>query len=403
MSMRQNLIRLTSAIVLAAACATAQAQKAYYAAGFVDFTGPYAGIFSDWIQSREVTLAWWNKEVGSKLGVRIDLKQYDNRFDAAQTASLWPTVKAELNPILVYGVGAPDVVALKERLPDDRIALIMGTGGYGDAWKPDPWVFNPRPSITHELAAFLEWKSTSQNRPVRFALISSEASPGYVDIVKGMVAYAKGNKKVELVEILNTEMQPADLTLQVRRMANANVDYIVAFGNSAQVVAVKRALQDLKQKIPVLMSIYSGIQVSGKGMGGISAFEGDYEVCACALATEGDSPARRFYEMLRKDYGLKANWTSISLIGMAQVLYSMRAVERAIAKVGPHKLTGAAVREAMFSTTTSAQLFGILPSMTHTKEAAFSLAGATANVATVKGGKIVNVATEIPIPNMGRW
>lgn len=144
-------------------------------------------------------------------------------------------------------------------------------------------------------------------RTKRFALISSEASPGYVDFSKGLAAYAKGsNGKVELVETLNTEMQPADLTLQVRRIANANVDFIAIPGNTAQVVAVKRALQALNQKVPVVLSSYNGFLLSQKAMGGVEAFEGDFEACACTLAAEGDFAARRFYDMLKKDYALKS-------------------------------------------------------------------------------------------------
>ncbi|MGH2173881.1 hypothetical protein ACQ1Z4_14305, partial [Enterococcus faecalis] len=77
--------------------------------------------------------------------------------DAAQAASLWPGVKAELNPIVVLGVGGPDVAALQGRLPTDKIPMIMATAAYGFAWKPDPWIFNQRPTYSHEAAAFFNW------------------------------------------------------------------------------------------------------------------------------------------------------------------------------------------------------------------------------------------------------
>lgn len=35
------------------------------------------------------------------MGIKIGIKDFDGRYDAAQTASLWPGIKAELNPVAV--------------------------------------------------------------------------------------------------------------------------------------------------------------------------------------------------------------------------------------------------------------------------------------------------------------
>src|SRR5581483_2157337 len=93
----------------------------------------------------------------AKLGVKLAYKNYDTRYDAAQTASLWPGIKSELKPIAVLGLGGPDVAALGQRLPDDGVALFMSTAGYGFAWKSDSWIINPRPTYAHEAVAFFKW------------------------------------------------------------------------------------------------------------------------------------------------------------------------------------------------------------------------------------------------------
>lgn len=405
MAIRSTINVLTTLALAATLATSAHAQKVYNVAGFSDFSGPYAGVFAEWMQARETTVNWWNKEVGSKLGVQLQLKQYDNRYDTAQTASLWPTVKAELNPIVIFGVGGPDVAALQQRLPDDKVPMTMGTAGYGYSWKPDSWVFNPRPTLAHEFGAFLDYQYQARKKPIRFALISSEVSPGYVDFAKGLAAYAKGTGgKVGLVETLNTEMQPADLTLQVRRIANAGVDFILIPGNTAQVVAVKRALQALNQKIPAVLSSYNGFLLSQKAMGGVNAFEGDFETCACTLAAEGDLPARRFYETLKKDYGLKSTWNSYTLVGIGQALFTLRAVERTAAKVGADKITGVALRETILTSSfTTDELMGVLPQIAFTKETPFPVTGTTATITTLKDGKVVNVATNVPVPTIAKW
>ena len=64
-------------------------------------------------------------------------------------------------------------------LPDDKIPMIMSTAGYGFAWLPDPWIFNPRPTYGHEAAAFYDWyrKEKGIDGPLKIGIISSEASP----------------------------------------------------------------------------------------------------------------------------------------------------------------------------------------------------------------------------------
>ena len=51
--------------------------------------------------------------------MKLNYKNYETRYDAAQVASLWPGIKSELDPIAVVGLGGPDVAALSERLPED--------------------------------------------------------------------------------------------------------------------------------------------------------------------------------------------------------------------------------------------------------------------------------------------
>ena len=84
---------------------TAFAQTNYNVASLADFTGPYADVMKNLVGGRWAVVAWWNEEVGKGLGVKINMKDFDHRYDAAQVASLWPGIKSELKPIAVLGVG----------------------------------------------------------------------------------------------------------------------------------------------------------------------------------------------------------------------------------------------------------------------------------------------------------
>ena len=386
----------------------ALAQTVYNIAGMADFTGPYADIMKSLIAGRWAVLNWWNEEVGKGIGVRINMKDYDTRYDTAQTSSLWPGIKSELKPIAALGLGGPDSAALQQRLPDDKIPLMMATAGYGYAWRAEPWVFNPRATYAHEAGAFYLWYRQQKGitGPLKIAIISSEAAPAYVDIHKGLEKFAAENKdKIELVETVFTEVQPSDLTTQVNRLVRKGAQVINIQTNTAAVVATKRALQALGRKdIPILMSSHNGLPASGKAAGGIAQMEGDYEVYGMAIPSGDMTDTRKFYDMLVAKYKLAGGWDVMTMMGMNQMLFTVRSIEAAVKEVGADKLTGEALRNTMFKNTiTSKQTFGVLPDLKFTREAPFPLAGMAVNIGTVSGGKYTVAAQNVAVPIVNKW
>ena len=387
---------------------TAVAQTTYNVASLADFTGPYADVMKNLVGGRWAVVAWWNEEVGKGLGVKINMKDFDHRYDAAQVASLWPGIKSELKPIAVLGVGGPDVAALQQRLPDDKIPMLMSTAGYGFAWRQDPWIFNPRPTYAHEAAAFYNWYRTKKGitGPLKVAIISSEASPAYVDIHKGANLYASENKdKVEIVETVFTEVQPSDLSTQVSRVVRKGAHIIHIQTNTAAVVATKRALQSIGRKdIPIMLSSHNGLPASGTAIGGLAQMEGDFEVYGMAIPGADVTEARKFFDMLTAKYKLTAKWDVTTLMGMNQALVAVRAIEGAVKDVGAGKLTGVAVRDSMLKNPISGkQTFGVLPDLVYTREAPFPLKGLTVNIGTVTGGKYVTAAENVAVPVLNKW
>lgn len=397
-----------TAVAVVALAPPASAQTTYNIASIADFTGPYADIMKDLVGARRATVDWWNEEVGKGMGIKIGIKDYDGRYDAAQTASLWPGIKAELNPVAVLGVGGPDVAALQGRLPADKVPMFMSTAAYGFAWKSDPWIFNPRPTYGHEAAAFFEWFRSTRGikGPLKVAIISSEASPAYVDIAKGAEKFAKDNPdKAEIVETIYTEVQPTDLTTQVGRVIRKGAQVIDIQTNTAAVVATKRALQALgKTDIAIMMSSHNGLIASGKAIGAMKDLEGDYEVYGMAVPTDEKTKAHDFQQMVVAKYKAQVTWSVASVMGFNQTLVALRAIEAAARKVGADKVTGESVRTALMATRIpSDQTFGILPNLTYTNEAPFPVAGLTVNVATIKDGKYVIAAENVPVPAITKW
>lgn len=402
---------LSSGFVLAAGITLASgalAQTAINVAAFADFAGPYANVMGDMQGGRLAVVDWWNKEVGEKLGARIVVKTYDTRYDVAQTASLWPGIKAEVKPVLVLGLGGPDAAALQQRLPEDKVPMLFGTASYGFGWKPNQWALNVRPTYPHEAAAFIEWFRTAKldgKRPVKVGIITSEATPAYADMAKGLQAYAKANPdKATFVEAIWTEVQPADLTLQVRRLSNAGTDVIVIQTNTAQAVATKRALQALGKNIPIVLSLHNGVLGSSKALGNPNGFAGDFEVGAIADASEDDTPARRFYTLLQEKYGLKSGWNSMTMLGLGQSVVAVRAIEATIKAKGAANVTGENVYATLMGTKFGgAELLGVLPGVDFSPENPFPTGSAKINVATMKDGKVVRAAADAPVPSIPKW
>lgn len=385
---------------------SAQEVKKYNIALLSDFSGPFADIMKPVSAGRNAVYAWWNAEVGKGLGVELVGKEYDTRYDAAQVASLWPGIVSELSPLFVSGVGTPDSNALSERLPDEQIPMFTLGSATHAGWMDGSWLFFPRATYAHEYSAFLDWVYAEQKRttPIKIGFVGSQQAGLSVDLHGGIEAYVKQYpEKAVLVDTIWDVAQPTDLTAPMRRLVNAGAEYVLINTNTAATVAVKRALQALGAKIPVVTTSQNGMPITGKALGGIEQMEGDFEVYGLAvpIASSG-SPAEAFYNELKEKYGLTAPWIVTTVMGMSQAMLSVRAVEAAVKQFGADKLTGENLRQAMLDNELTDDK-GIIPNLKFTPDTTFPGAGATVNIGSVKDGKYMIAASNVAIPTLPKW
>ena len=399
---------VTMAGIAAASIVPVTAQTVYQVPAMSDYSGPFAAIMPMVGPGREGVVNWWNAEVGTKVGVKLELKTYDTRYDTAQTASLWPGVLAT-KPVIGLSLGGPDTAALQQRLPTDKVPMILGSAATGFGWRPNQWIMATRPTFVHEFTGFLEWFQKNKaggTRPVKVAMFTTEASPTFADLGKGIIAYARGNPSmVNLVEMVYVEPQPADVTLQLRRVLNAGAELILVPTSIQQAVAVKRAMQALGKNVPIAYSIHNSPAMLQKLVGSMAAMDGDYEVHSGVIATEEETETKKFYDMLTARYGMKAPWHSLTTIGISQALVMVRVVEAAARKHGGDKLTGEILYNTLIDTTFPAKdFFGFTGGdIDFTVEAPFPTKDPRVNIGQVVGGKLVTVAKNVPVPKLAKW
>lgn len=196
-------------------------------------------------------------------------------------------------------------------------------------------------------------------------------APAYTEMVRGLQSYAKSNPdKATFVEAVWTEVQPSDLTLALRRLVNAGTDVIVIQTNTTQAVATKRAWQALGKNAPIMLSLHNGLSGSSKALGDPDGFAGDFEVGAIADASESDTQARKFYQLLQEKHGLKSGWNAMTVLGHGQGIVAARAIKAVIKSKGVGKVTGEAVRETLpASRFTGNDLMGMLPGVDFSNDA----------------------------------
>lgn len=373
----------------------------------LDYTGPYAVIMPPFESARKSLFAWWNETKGKELGVKLNDKGYDMRYDPSVVASTWPGILTGDKPIAHMGLGGPDVAALMKRLPKDKVPLIMSTGTYGFIWLPGTWVIQPRPTYAHEAAGFFNWvhQNKIKDRPIKIGAINSKVSPAYVDMINGITSFCDATPWAELVGVEWVQMKPVSLVSEVRRLARKKPDFIWIATNTTHVIGTIKAMKELDIHIPLVLASHCGIQMSALASKNIKLLEGHYDAYSMDPAIDRGVPGAKTVIDYSKKLGIKDNWSIVAVQASIMQLLTLRSIERAIEKVGADKVTGDVVFNSIFDKPfTEEDLLGLAPTMTFTRESPFSEKDLKVRATTVKDGKQVLVTDEwIPVPPIPKW
>jgi branched-chain amino acid transport system substrate-binding protein len=384
----------------------------YTVPAVADFSGSQVEFSKMMVPLQKAVFSWWNDRTGKELGVKLNLKPFDGRYDSSVIASMWPGILEECKPIIALGFGGADAAALQQRLPKDKVPMLWGGGSYGFAWLPNQWIFNMRPLWVQEYLAGINWyiEQHPEKRPLRFAFMPVNVAAS-MDVVRGLKKYFKDVLEPKgLATIVAEEyvdMNAVDVSTQMKKLIDAKADLVNGPITSGMTSTYLRACQLYGVNIPTIASPHHTIWSFATAMGTFEPLEGHIVSAAHASVTDKSSQAYKFFELLSKNYGVAKNlYNPMSMLGFCQSIVAVRAVERAAKKVGAKKITGQSVYDAMLSDAfTHGDLMGLLPTITFTRDAPFpSGRGLKAVVETVKNGKYVLATPEwVPVPEVTKW
>ena len=382
----------------------ARAQTSYNVSVSLDYSGPFAAVMDSWYSGQQSVFDWWNETRGKNLGVKLNLKTYDMRYDASQIARTWPQILADDQPIVFLGMGSPDLVSLMKRLPTDKVPMIMSAAMIGPLWTANGWHFSFRPTYSQEFAGLFSYLQSRlpEKRALRIGTVSTQGIAGYVDQVNGVAKLAQTfPDRFAIASSQWVDNTPINVTSQIRELLTTKPDVIMVGTNTAQVVATVKALKELSSKVPVVTSSHNGLTEVAKAVP-LSDLEGDYSVFAFAPSMDPSVNAAQIFEKYNKG---KGTWGLVAAQTSSQALLTVAAIERAIAAVGPTKLTGQAVYDALEGPVFGPDNFhGLLKSVQFTKEAPFPTTNLAVKAVTVKDGKVVPVSADwMPVPDFPKW
>jgi branched-chain amino acid transport system substrate-binding protein len=392
---------LMAATLLVAASSPALSAE-YVMSASADYSGPFADVMPSAMSGITAVANWWNKEVGAKLGVKVDVKIHDMRYDAAVIARTWPSVLSRDKPIMHLGFGSPDLTTLMKRLPGDKTPMLIGTAMVGLVWQPKGWHFSIRPTYSHEFAGLLADLQKKKGGKLLIGALSTQTAAGFVDQVKGVEKLAAMYPdRFEVVDTQWVATSPVSVTTNIRTLMEKKPDVILVGGTTAQVTATASALEDLKVNVPIISSTHNGLSEAAKGTP-LAKLNGAYSAFSFAPDNQKDLPLREIY-MANK--GGEGQWGLIAAQSAAQALLAFRVLEKAVAKVGADKVDGQAMYDALLANKfTEKELMGALPDLDFDDTAPFPIGAIKAKAQVVVDGKITPYGDVwLDVPNIEKW
>ncbi len=329
---------------MGAGVACAQAVNTYTIVSLLDYSGPFANRGKPVEQMQRLLVDWFNETRGAKAGIKLEYKPIDTGYDQAKTVQAYERSLEDKTMVGIVTFGSPNVIALQNRLSQDRIPAVHGGPSYS-LMKPGNWVFTPLGDYARYFATATKWRleTWKESRPLRIAFVTFDGSSGrdwagsFGGLIKGMNAQV----------VLNEFVSPRALDV------SANVEHILAAKPDIVYLATTDQLQPalLKELKASKFDMTRVVNSQHEGLGLLEllnvpkdVYEGTFEVTSQSYA-DPNTEAYKIYQSRAAKYSTR--WSADTLLHFPSVMVLLEAIERAQAKAGSGRINGAAVFQEM--------------------------------------------------------
>ena len=341
-----TLLTVFAALCLVASTAAAADKPVIVIGHMPHFTGAYGATQAAFAPAQDDAIEWANK-VNYVPGAELKLLWVDGGTDPAKSmAGFKKMVAGKPKPALIIGESTAIGTALvkwhaKAKVPDIE-------GGMSLAMiNPPSWTFCQPPPYDAQFAAWVDyflnnvWK---ENRKPKFAWLTWDNPFGRAPMTDRAKAYLK-SKGIETVAEEFIPNVPSNTTAQVMRLKASGADF--TFGGmypSALAVVLKDMERvGLTGKLTIGMSYACNLGELIKYVGPLA--NGVHITGINTLISEAPEKCPMVMEMYKKNNRDANLWGYLN--AWSKFAIALEAVRMAAEKVGPDKVDGEAVYEAL--------------------------------------------------------
>ena len=385
-------VALVAGTVLGTANVHAQAVQTYTIVSLLDYSGPFANRGKPVEQMQRLLVDWFNDTRGAKAGIKVDLKPVDTGYDQAKTVQLYERALEDKSLVGVVTFGSPNVIALQNRLAQDKIPAVHGGPSYS-LMKPGNWVFTPLGDYARYFAAATNWRLSTwkESRPLRIAFVTFDGSSGR-DWAQAFQGRVKGmNAELVLTEFVSP--RALDVSANVAHIAAAKPDLVILATTDQLQPALLKELKASKFDMSrIINSQHEGLSLLDLLGVPKDVYEGTYEVTSQNYSDQ-QTEAFKIYASRQSKYTTR--WSADTLLHYSSMMVLLDAIERAQVKAGKARITGANVFAEMRAGSFSG--YGLLEKIQFNIDNDPTLGADSVVMLQQKDGKITRVSESLPL------
>lgn len=385
-------LALVAGTVLGIANVHAQTLQTYTIVSLLDYSGPFANRGKPVEQMQRLLVDWFNEARGAKAGIKLDFKPVDTGYDQAKTVQAYERALEDKSLVGVVTFGSPNVIALQNRLAQDKIPAVHGGPSYS-LMKPGNWVFTPLGDYARYFTAATKWRLSTwkESRPLRIAFVTFDGSSGR-DWAQAFQGRLKGlNAEVVLTEFVSP--RALDVSANVAHIAAATPDLVIlATTDQLQPALLKELKASKFDMSKIINSQHEGLSLLDLLGVPKDVYEGTYEVTSQNYADQ-QTEAFKIYASRQSKYTTR--WSADTLLHYSSMMVLLDAIERAQVKAGKARITGADVFVEMRAGSFSG--YGLLEKVQFDIDNDPTLGADSVVMLQQKDGKIIRVSESLPL------